>query len=207
MRLDVGALFGSYVGESEERTRRALVLAEVLAPVVLWLDEIDKAFSGISGGGDNGVSARVFGHFLTWLAEKQDSVVVVTTANDFQPLLNQFPEFGRKGRFDEIFFVDLPDTAERREIWKIHLLKRNRNPDDFDLHTLAMASDGLSGAEIEQAVIAGLYEAFDQNRPLEMSDLLDVLQDTVPLSQMMQEEIDALRSWARQRARRASLPA
>lgn len=121
LRLDVGALFGSYVGESEERTRRALVLAEVLAPVVLWLDEIDKAFSGISGGGDNGVSARVFGHFLTWLAEKQDSVFVVTTANDFQPLLNQFPEFGRKGRFDEIFWVDLPSREARKEIFRIYL--------------------------------------------------------------------------------------
>jgi SpoVK/Ycf46/Vps4 family AAA+-type ATPase len=120
-------------------------------------------------------------------------------------LVNQLPpELVRKGRFDEIFFVDLPNAAERAEIWRIHLTKRNRDPAQFDLHSLAMASDGLSGAEIEQAVIAGLYEAFDRNRPLEMADLLDVLQDTVPLSQMMQEDIAALRAWARQRARPAS---
>ena len=110
----------------------------------------------------------------------------------------------RKGRFDEIFFVDLPDLQERLDIWQIHVKKRNRNPADFDLPTLAMASDGLSGAEIEQAIIAGLYEAFDQGRHLTMEDLLNVLQDTVPLSRMMEEEIAALRLWARQRARRAS---
>jgi len=116
------------------------------------------------------------------------------------------PELVRKGRFDEIFFVDLPDTQERLDIWKIHIKKRNRDPEQFDLHTLAMASDGLSGAEIEQAIIAGLYEAFDQGRrPLAMEDLLSVLQDTVPLSRMMEEEIEALRAWSRQRARRASV--
>jgi SpoVK/Ycf46/Vps4 family AAA+-type ATPase len=143
----------------------------------------------------------VFGSFVTWLQEKRMPVFVIATANDVSQLP---PELVRKGRFDEIFFVDLPDAAERADIWRIHLLKRNRDPEQFDMHTLAMASDGLSGAEIEQAVIAGLYEAFDCNRPLEMGDLLDVLQDTVPLSQMMQEQIDALRGWARQRARAAS---
>jgi SpoVK/Ycf46/Vps4 family AAA+-type ATPase len=133
--------------------------------------------------------------------EDQAPVFVIATAN----IVNQLPpELVRKGRFDEIFFVDLPNAAERAEIWKIHLIKRNRDPDQFDLTTLAMASDGLSGAEIEQAVIAGLYEAFDKNRPLAMTDLLDVLQETVPLSQMMQEDIEALRTWARQRARPAS---
>lgn len=120
LRMDIGALFGSYVGESEERTRRALMLAETLAPVVLWLDEIDKAFVGI-GAGDNGVSSRVFGHFLTWLSEKQDSVFVVATANDFRTLLERFPEFGRKGRFDEIFWVDLPSESARQEIFNIYL--------------------------------------------------------------------------------------
>jgi len=206
LRLDVGRLFSSLVGSSEENLRNAIKVAESIAPVVLWVDEIEKGFSGVgsSNVSDAGTAARVFGSFITWLQEKKAPVFVIATANTVSQLP---PELVRKGRFDEIFFVDLPDTAERREIWKIHLLKRNRNPDDFDLHTLAMASDGLSGAEIEQAVIAGLYEAFDQTRPLEMSDLLDVLQDTVPLSQMMQEEIDALRSWARQRARRASQPA
>jgi len=203
LRLDVGRLFSSLVGSSEENLRNAIKVAESIAPVVLWVDEIEKGFSGVgsSNVSDAGTAARVFGSFITWLQEKKAPVFVIATANTVSQLP---PELVRKGRFDEIFFVDLPDTAERREIWKIHLLKRNRNPDDFDLHTLAMASDGLSGAEIEQAVIAGLYEAFDQGRPLQMADLLDVLQDTVPLSQMMQEEIEALRTWARQRARPAS---
>lgn len=121
LRLDVGALFASYVGESEQRTRDALQLAEVLAPIVLWLDEVEKAFSGIQGGGDSGVSARVFGSFLTWLSEKQDSVFVVATANDFEVILNRFPEFGRKGRFDEIFWVDLPNKEARADIFRIKL--------------------------------------------------------------------------------------
>jgi ATP-dependent 26S proteasome regulatory subunit len=204
LRLDVGRLFSSLVGSSEENLRNAIKVAESIAPVVLWVDEIEKGFSGVGSSNisDAGTAARVFGSFITWLQEKQAPVFVIATAN----LVDQLPpELVRKGRFDEIFFVDLPDTPERTEIWKIHLLKRNRNPQEFDLHTLGMASDGLSGAEIEQAVIAGLYEAFDKNRPLQMSDLLDVLQETVPLSQMMQEEIDALRKWARQRARPASL--
>ncbi len=203
LRLDVGALFSSLVGSSEENLRTAIRVAESIAPVVLWVDEIEKGFSGVgsSNVSDAGTAARVFGSFITWLQEKRAPVFVIATAN----IVSQLPpELVRKGRFDEIFFVDLPTAAERTEIWRIHLEKRNRDPAQFDLHTLAMASEGLSGAEIEQALIAGLYEAFDQNRPLEMGDLLDVLQETVPLSQMMQEEIDALRAWARRRARAAS---
>lgn len=205
LRLDVGRLFSSLVGSSEENLRTAIRVAESIAPVVLWVDEIEKGFSGVgsSNVSDAGTAARVFGSFITWLQEKKAPVFVIATAN----IVDQLPpELVRKGRFDEIFFVDLPDAAERAEIWKIHLIKRNRDPQQFDLHTLAMASDGLSGAEIEQAVIAGLYEAFDLNRPLEMADLLDVLQDTVPLSQMMQEDIAMLRAWASQRARPASSP-
>ena len=203
LRLDVGRLFSSLVGSSEQNLRNAIRLAESIAPVVLWVDEIEKGFSGIgsSNVSDAGTAARVFASFITWLQEKQAPVFVIATANSVEQLP---PELVRKGRFDEIFFVDLPDVEERTDIWRIHLSKRNRDPDGFDLPTLAMASDGLSGAEIEQAVVAGLYEAFDQNRPLEMSDLLDVLQDTVPLSQMMQEEIEGLRTWARYRARPAS---
>ena len=203
LRLDVGRLFSSLVGSSEENLRTAIRVAESIAPVVLWVDEIEKGFSGVgsSNVSDAGTAARVFGSFITWLQEKQAPVFVIATAN----IVSQLPpELVRKGRFDEIFFVDLPNAAERAEIWRIHLTKRNRDTSQFDLSTLAMASDGLSGAEIEQAVIAGLYEAFDKNRPLQMGDLLDVLQDTVPLSQMMQEEISALRAWARQRARPAS---
>ena len=133
---------------------------------------------------------------------RKSPVFVIATANNVSQLP---PELVRKGRFDEIFFVDLPDASERAEIWRIHLAKRNREPADFDLQTLAMASDGLSGAEIEQAVIAGLYEAFDQHRPLAMGDLLDVLQETVPLSQMMAEEIDGLRTWAEPERRPAGV--
>ncbi len=203
LRLDVGRLFASLVGSSEENLRTAIKVAESIAPVVLWVDEIEKGFSGVgsSNVSDAGTAARVFGSFITWLQEKKAPVFVIATANSVEHLP---PELVRKGRFDEIFFVDLPDVQERTAIWQIHIKKRNRDPAQFDPHTLAMASDGLSGAEIEQAVIAGLYEAFDQGRPLAMSDLLDVLQDTVPLSRMMAEEIDALRVWALQRARRAS---
>jgi SpoVK/Ycf46/Vps4 family AAA+-type ATPase len=203
LRLDVGRLFASLVGSSEENLRNAIKVAESIAPVVLWVDEIEKGFSGVgsSNVSDAGTAARVFGSFVTWLQEKQVPVFVIATANRVDQLP---PELVRKGRFDEIFFVDLPDAAERTEIWRIHLLKRNRNPEEFDLHTLAMASDGLSGAEIEQAVIDALYDAFDQNRPLQMNDLLGVLQETIPLSTMMQEEIDGLRAWAKQRARQAS---
>lgn len=203
LRLDVGRLFASLVGSSEENLRTAIKVAESIAPVVLWVDEIEKGFSGVgsSNVSDAGTAARVFGTFITWLQEKQTPVFVIATANSVDQLP---PELVRKGRFDEIFFVDLPDVEERTAIWAIHLQKRNRNPAHFDLPTLAMASDGLSGAEIEQAVIAGLYEAFDQGRPLAMDDLLNVLQDTVPLSRMMEEEIEGLRMWARQRARRAS---
>ncbi len=203
LRLDVGRLFASLVGSSEENLRNAIKVGESIAPVVLWVDEIEKGFSGVgsSNVSDAGTAARVFGSFITWLQEKQKPVFVIATANDVSGLP---PELVRKGRFDEIFFVDLPDATERAQIWQIHLSKRNRDPAQFDLNTLAMASDGLSGAEIEQAVIAGLYEAFDKNRPLVMADLLEVLQETVPLSQMMAEEIESLRRWAGQRARRAS---
>jgi SpoVK/Ycf46/Vps4 family AAA+-type ATPase len=203
LRLDVGRLFASLVGSSEENLRNAIKVAESIAPVVLWVDEIEKGFSGVgsSNVSDAGTAARVFGSFVTWLQEKNAPVFVIATANRVDQLP---PELVRKGRFDEIFFVDLPDAAERAEIWRIHLLKRNRNPGDFDLSTLAMASDGLSGAEIEQALIDALYDAFDQNRPLQMGDLLGVLQETIPLSTMMQEEIDGLRAWAQQRARQAS---
>ncbi|MFN8439265.1 MAG: AAA family ATPase [Caldilineaceae bacterium] len=203
LRLDVGRLFTSLVGSSEENLRSAIKVAESIAPVVLWVDEIEKGFSGVgsSNVSDAGTAARVFGSFITWLQEKNAPVFVIATANDVSQLP---PELVRKGRFDEIFFVDLPTLADRSEIWKIHLARRDREPKDFDTQTLAMASDGLSGAEIEQAVIAGLYEAFDKNRPLAMDDLLSVLQETIPLSRMMEEEIGRLREWARQRARQAA---
>lgn len=203
LRLDVGRLFGGLVGSSEENLRKAIQLAESVAPVVLWTDEIEKGFSGVgsSNFSDAGTAARVFGSFITWLQEKVAPVFVVATANDVSQLP---PELVRKGRFDEVFFVDLPTPREREEIFRIHLSKRHRDPSQFNLATLAMASEGLSGAEIEQALIAALYEAFDQRRPVVTEDLLGVLQETVPVSQMMSESINALRQWAAQRARAAS---
>ncbi len=203
LRLDAGRLFASLVGSSEENLRQAIKTAESIAPAILWVDEIEKGFSGVgsSNVSDAGTTARVFGSFVTWLQEKQKPVFVVATANDISGLP---AELVRKGRFDEIFFVDLPNMEERREIWRIHLAKRNREPAQFDLDTLAIHSDRLSGAEIEQAVIAGLYEAFDAGRPLAMTDLLDVLGETVALSTMMSEELEALRAWAQQRARPAT---
>jgi SpoVK/Ycf46/Vps4 family AAA+-type ATPase len=203
LRLDVGRLFGGLVGSSEENLRKAIQLAESVAPVVLWTDEIEKGFSGVgsSNFSDAGTAARVFGSFITWLQEKIAPVFVVATANDVSQLP---PELVRKGRFDEVFFVDLPTPRERQEIFRIHLGKRKRDPSQFNLATLAMASEGLSGAEIEQALVAALYEAFDQARPMVTEDLLGVLQETVPVSQMMSESIDALRQWAKQRARAAS---
>ena len=205
LRFDVGRMFGSLVGSSEENVRTAIRTAETIAPAVLWVDEIDKGFSGVGSSdvSDAGTTARVFGTFLTWLPEKKAPVFVVATANDVVQLP---PELLRKGRFDEIFFVDLPHAEERADIWRIHLAKRNRDPDQFDIATLTTSSDRLSGAEIEQAVIDGLYEAFDKDRPLGTDDIIDVLSQTIPLSTMMSEEIDGLRDWAKYRARPASGP-
>ncbi len=166
LRLDVGRLFASLVGSSEQNLRTAIRTAESIAPVVLWVDEIEKGFSGVGSSdvSDAGTAARVFGSFITWLQEKQAPVFVIATANNVSLLP---PEMVRKGRFDEIFFVDLPTPAERSDIWRIHLAKRNRDPDQFDIPTLTSSSDRLSGAEIEQAVIDGLYEAFDKESAVE----------------------------------------
>lgn len=204
LRFDAGRLFSSLVGSSEENARRAIAVAESIAPAVLWVDEIDKAFAGMRGSGsvDAGTTARVFGTFLTWLAEKQAPVFVAATANDLTHLP---PELLRKGRFDELFFVDLPAEAERREIFAIHLRKRRRQPEAFDLAALAAAADGCSGAEIEQAIINGLCEAFHEGRKLTDADVLRALQETVPLARTMSESITRLRDWAHGRARIANV--
>lgn len=204
LRLDMGRLFGSLVGSSEANMRRALSTAESIAPVVLWLDEIDKALAGARGSsGDSGVTARLFGTFLTWMSEKTSPVFVVATANDISALP---PELLRKGRFDEIFFVDLPNLAERIEILKVRLQYRHRDPENFDLNKLAEAADGFSGAELEEAVVSGLYEAFAANDDLRDEHILTAIRSTVPLSKTMQGELDRLRSWADGRARAASAP-
>ena len=203
LRFDMGRMFGSYVGSSEENVRRAIAVAESVAPVILWVDEIDKAFAGSQGSGatDAGTTARVFGTFLTWLSEKQAPVFVVATANDIAHLP---PELLRKGRFDEIFFVDLPSPAERGEVFRIHLERRGRDPEQFNLAALVAASQAFSGAEIEEAIISALYDAFYQQEPLNTGHVLNALHETVPLSRTMDEQIARLRQWAAGRARSAS---
>ena len=204
LRFDVGRVFGSLVGSSEENIRRAIKVAQSVSPAVLWVDEIDKAFRGSrgsSGGTDAGVAARVFGTFLTWMSEKTEPVFVVATANDVASLP---PELLRKGRFDEIFFVDLPVAQERKDIFHVHLVGRRRNPDDFDLEKLAAASAGFSGAEIEESIISGLFDVFAEQRNLSTEDLLVSLKQTFPLSKTMSEDVDRLRQWAEGRTRSAA---
>ena len=203
LRFDMGRMFGSLVGSSEENVRRAVAVAESVAPAILWIDEIDKALSGYQGSGftDAGTTARVFGTFLTWLSEKSAPVFVVATANDVTQLP---PELVRKGRFDELFFVDLPAEKEREDIFAIHLRKRGRDPESFDLKALASGSKDFSGAEIEQAVISGLYDAFSERRELGTDHVLSALVQTVPLAATLDEKIGGLRSWAEGRARNAS---
>jgi SpoVK/Ycf46/Vps4 family AAA+-type ATPase len=208
LRFDMGRMFGSLVGSSEENVRKAIAVAESVAPAILWVDEIDKAFAGSqsSGGADGGTTARVFGTFLTWLAEKKAPVFVVATANDISQLP---PELLRKGRLDEIFFVDLPDDGERLEIFRIHLGKRNRLggelADDVNLRELARASHNFSGAEIEEAINSALYDAFYDGTDLGLGHLKAALHQTVPLARTMEEQINRLRSWADGRARNASV--
>ena len=195
LKLDAGRLFDKFVGESEKNFRRAIAMAESLSPIILWIDEIEKAMvaGGGSGDADAGLSRRLFGAFLTWLQEKKQDVFVIATANDLSALP---PELLRKGRFDEIFFVDLPDDAEREAIWTIHLSLRKQDRAQFDLGKIVSASDGFSGSEIEQAVVAGLYRALHRKTPLSTDLLIEELTQTVPLSVTRREDIDALRRTA-----------
>ncbi len=201
LRLDMGRIFSGLVGSSEENLRRAIRVAEGVAPAVLWVDEIEKGLAGSSGSTDSGVSARVFGTLLTWLQEKSAPVFVVATANRIEGLP---PELLRKGRFDEIFFIDLPSGDERRQIFGIHFARRNRDPAAFDLDALTELSQGFSGAEIEQAIVAALYHAFGEGQELQQAHLARALSETFPLSSTMAEEIARLRSWAASRTRPAS---
>lgn len=192
LKLDAGRLYDKYVGETERNLRRAIATAEALSPVVLWIDEIEKALSP-SGDSDGGVSRRVFGTFLTWLQEKRADVFVVATANDLSILP---PELLRKGRFDEIFFVDLPTASEREEILRIHLRLRNQDPAGFDVARLSAAADGFSGAEIEQAVISAVLQALHVQRPADTAMVEAELRGTVPLSRSRAEDVQRLREWA-----------
>ena len=205
LRLDLGKIFSGLVGSSEENMRRAIATAEAVAPSILWVDEIEKGLSGVNSGNDSGVSSRIFGQFLTWMQEKEAPVFVIATANNIN---NLPPELMRKGRFDEIFFVDIPTINERAEIFKLHLTKRLKNEEvsknieinDDLCFKLASMTEGFIGAEIEQVVISALYEAFFEERALEFRDLEKTIKNTVPLSTTQKEQILALRAWANVRA-------
>jgi SpoVK/Ycf46/Vps4 family AAA+-type ATPase len=201
LKLDLGSVFGSLVGESEARMREALSLAEAISPSILWIDEIEKGLSGITNGGDGGTSAKVFGTLLTWMQEKKNEVFVISTANDISALP---PELLRKGRFDEIFFVDLPSAQEREDIFKIHIEKKKREIGNFDFNELRNKSVGFSGAEIEEAVNEALFIAYDSNKELDIKHIEEALEKTFPLSRTMESTIKDLRSWAKVRARFAS---
>lgn len=194
LRLDVGRLFAGLVGESESRTRQMIQLAEALAPCILWIDEIDKAFSGVDGKGDAGTTSRVFGTFITWLAEKTSPVFVVATANNIQSLP---PEMLRKGRFDEIFFVGLPTQDERRAIFSVHLSRlRPHSLKQYELDRLAYETPDFSGAEIEQTLVEAMHIGFSQNRDFTTDDILEAASQIVPLARTAQEQIQLLQEWA-----------
>ena len=191
LRLDFGTLYDKYHGETERKLRESLKTADVMSPCVLWIDEIEKGIAG--RGGETGTTQRVLGTFLTWMAERKSPVFVVATANDISALP---PELVRKGRFDEIFFVDLPDPGVRSTILAIHLTSRGQRLGDFDVDSLADAMQGFSGAEIEQAVVSALYSAHAMSEPLASTHIQREIQQTKPLSTVMHEKISALRGWA-----------
>jgi SpoVK/Ycf46/Vps4 family AAA+-type ATPase len=194
LRLDVGRLFGGVVGESESRTRQMIQLAEALAPCVLWIDEIDKAFAGVDSRSDAGTTSRVFGTFITWMAEKTSAVFVVATANNIQSLP---AELLRKGRFDEIFFVGLPSQTERQAIFEVHLAHlRSQGLSNYDLTRLAYETPDFSGAEIEQILVEAMHIGFSQNRDFTTDDILEAASQTVPLARTAQEQIQQLQDWA-----------
>lgn len=205
LRLDMGKIFSGLVGSSEENMRKAIKTAEAISPSILWIDEIEKGFSGITSGGDSGTSSRIFGQFLTWMQEKTSPVFVIATANNISGLP---PELMRKGRFDEIFFVDLPTLRERKEILKVHIQKRINDEEvkgDFQLtdnvlDTLARNCDGFVGAEIEHLVIDALFEAYSNDRPIRLEDFERAIANTVPLSVTQAEQIRGIREWANVRA-------
>jgi len=194
LRLDFGVLYSKYYGETERNLRKALDTAQVMSPCVLWLDEIEKGLA--VGDDDDGLSRRVLGTLLTWMSERQNTVFIVATANEITRLP---PEMVRKGRFDEIFFVDLPSARNRREIFSIHLGKRCLDPAKFDLDELAKSTEGFSGSEIEQAIVSAMYTAHAQGRALRQPDLLAEIQQTRPLSVVMAEKVTEIREWAAER--------
>ncbi|MEK5071704.1 AAA family ATPase [Sporosarcina sp. FSL K6-1508] len=201
LQFDLSQVFGSLVGESEQKMRAALQTAEAISPCILWIDEIEKALAGVGGNNDSGVTSRVFGQFLTWMQEKSSMVFVIATANNVNALP---PEFLRKGRFDEFFWVDLPNETERKAIFNLHIQKVNRVPSNYPTEQLATHTTGFSGAEIEEVVKSALFKSFEENRELETKDLLKSIKDITPLSVTMKEQIEGIRAWAKDRARNAS---
>jgi SpoVK/Ycf46/Vps4 family AAA+-type ATPase len=201
LRLDAGRLFAGIVGESEANLRRSIATAEAIAPCILWIEELEKSFGNRGGESDGGTSNRVLGSFLSWLQERTSPVFVIATANDISQLP---PEMLRKGRTDEIFFVDLPDDGERDAIWRIHIDRRGRDAAKLDVKAFVKLSEGFTGSEIEQAVTEALYDCFDQGKELDTGAIVRAIDGTVPLSITMAEQIKRLRQWAGNRARRAS---
>jgi SpoVK/Ycf46/Vps4 family AAA+-type ATPase len=200
LKLDPGNLYNKYIGESEKNFKRAMDTAERLAPCVLFIDELEKAFAS-GGSEDGGLSQRVLGTFLSWLQDRRSEVFTVATANDVSRLP---PEFLRKGRFDEVFFVDLPDADARRAITEIHLRRRGHEPAQHDVDAIVIATDGFSGAEIEQAIVSALYTAFADHGALTTEILISEIRATRPLSVVMAERVHAIRSWAEGRTVRAN---
>jgi hypothetical protein len=195
-RLDIGRLYGQYIGQTEQNLGRALATVDKLSPLCLWIDEIEKGFAASAGESDGGVSQRVLGTFLTWMQERKSKCFLAATANDIYRLP---PEFLRKGRFDEIFFVDLPDQDTRMSLFSIHLRKRGLDPEKFDCEVLAERAADFSGAEIEQAIISALYRASSRKEPVSTALILEQIGLTKPLALLKQEEISSLREWAKER--------
>lgn len=193
LKFDTSNLYNKYIGETEKNLKRVFEISEKMSPLVLWIDEIEKAFTFSESTHDGGVSMRIFGSFLSWMQDRKGDVFIVATANDVSKLP---PELLRKGRFDEIFFVDLPDSETRESIFRIHLEKRGKDPDKFDSSRLALISEGFTGAEIEQVIVSGLYSAFDEGRELSTDILEKEIGMTSPLSVTMAARIDNLRNWA-----------
>ncbi len=202
LRLDMGGLYNKYIGETEKNLRDAIKTAEVMSPCVLWIDEIEKAISSGGSDSDQGTSRRMLGTILTWMSEKEKSIFIVATANEIDRLP---PELIRKGRMDEIFFVDLPVAEVRADIFEIHLKKRELNPKDFDIENLAASCEGFTGAEIEQAVVSGLYLARERQEQLDDKHLQEEIKQTRPLSVVMAEKMTILRQWASDRTVNADI--
>jgi SpoVK/Ycf46/Vps4 family AAA+-type ATPase len=197
LRLDPGVLYQKFIGESESQLRQALAQAEAMAPIILWIDEIEKAFASASSStADGGLSKRMFGTLLTWMQDHRHPIFIIATANDISSLP---PELMRKGRFDEVFFIDVPSPAARKRILEIHLARRKRNPADFDLDGLVDITDQFTGAELEQVVVSGLFNAFTEKVDLSSDHLADAIRETRPLAILMAEDIQHLRNWASDR--------